>query len=338
MSREPCSSHCTHRFGASPAAARRPGNGRSTANQAWMASEPPSCRRGPRDTQSVGPRFSPTAQLRAGSASQTPAPIWGAQASRVQTHTLTPGLCAGQARLWGAVAQAGEERDPPPFCRQLRPAHPTELGPAPTAFKDSCLPLCPRWGALGVSAPWCSAAPPLPFFSIASTSFTSSGGATSGGLNCSCKSGRGDPGGERRERRGQPELSPPQTLCSGAKPRHNQRCSQRQRPRARKAAAPAARLQPRERCTEATGNPQTGPETALVEPSLAWSLPDPNEARTGGSLRSPQRPSASPCGPRHAGQAAQGLPALLELGPGPGAAQSWWRSAARSSLAVVSCD
>lgn len=65
---------------------------------------------------------------------------------------------------------------------------------------------------------------PLPFFSIASTSFTRSGGAISGGLNCSCKSGRGDPGGEG----GREGLSTSSALSSRAGPGHNAGNSQQE--------------------------------------------------------------------------------------------------------------
>lgn len=106
--------------------------------------------------------------------------------------SVQDGAAASSLALGNSSSSQGKA-GAPPFCRQLRPQCPTELGPTPTAFKDSCLPPCPHWGGFSPSV---LSIPPLPFFSIASTSFTSSGGATSGGLNCSCKSGRGEPGGE----------------------------------------------------------------------------------------------------------------------------------------------
>lgn len=79
-------------------------------------------------------------------------------------------------------------------------------------------------GFWGVSAFPVFSIAPLPFFSIASTSFTRSGGAISGGLNCSCKSGRGDPGGEG----GREGLSTSSALSSRAGSGHNPGNSQQE--------------------------------------------------------------------------------------------------------------
>lgn len=136
------------------------------------------------------PHFSTMAQIQAGSASQTPAPTQ---------------RCSNQTPSRASAAQPREEH---------------EISCALCVPQSSALVV----GFWGVSAPPMLSIAPLPFFSIASTSFTRRGGATSGGLNCSCKSGRGDPGGEG----GREGLSTSSALSSRAGPGHNPGNSQQE--------------------------------------------------------------------------------------------------------------
>lgn len=127
------------------------------------------------------PRFSPVAEKQAGSDSQTPAP--------------DAGWCSG-------VKPSSRERQlKQARSRQLSPARPMEL------FKTTA-PRSALTGRVQGYQPRSAQHPPLPFFSIASTSFTSSGGASSGGLNCSCNSRRGDPA-EEGGREGSASAQPP---------------------------------------------------------------------------------------------------------------------------------
>lgn len=158
----------------------------------------------PKDTQFCAP-ISPAWQIWDGSHFPKPS-------------TLTSG-CSG------VMPSSGEQWPKAKRCRGTYPAAGScpctspRAQPNANSFYKQLPPLCPHWGVWGCQ-PLRVQHSPLPFFSIASTSFISSGGAISGGLNCSCKSGRGDPG-ERggKERRGHPQLSSPQMLCSGAAPR-----------------------------------------------------------------------------------------------------------------------
>lgn len=111
-------------------------------------------------------------------------------------------------------------QQPPCVCRCSNQTPSQASAAQPREEHESCC--VPQSSALivgfwGVPALPVLSIAPLPFFSIASTSFTRSGGAISGGLNCSCKSGRGDPGGEG----GREGLSTSSALSSRAGPGHN---------------------------------------------------------------------------------------------------------------------
>lgn len=218
-----------------------------------MVSKPTSCRccrspLGPQDTRFSGPVSPPWHRSGLEALPKPQHPSGARRHPACRPSSLTPGLCVG--RHSGVkpgsllTAQAREERETPPFCRQLRPACPTELSPMPTAFKDSCLPPLPSLGGFGgVSAPWFSASP-LTFLLNSFHQLHQQRWRNLRRAELLLQVWERRPWGRGRERRGQPQLSPQQTRCSGAGPGHNQRCSQQQRPRARKAMVSAVRPQP----------------------------------------------------------------------------------------------
>lgn len=174
--------HCFSASWAKPVAQQtRPG---------WCPSQPPAEAAaanplGPQDTQFSGPISPPWHRSRL-------------EALPKPQHPACVCRCSNQTPSWASSAQPREEHE------------------------SSCVLCVPQSSALivgfwGVSAPLVLSIAPLPFFSIASTSFTRSGGAISGGLNCSCKSRRGDPGAEG----GKEGLSTSSALSRRAGPGHN---------------------------------------------------------------------------------------------------------------------
>lgn len=158
---------------------------------------------------------------------------------------------------------------------------------------------------------------PVPFFSIASTSLTSSGGAISGGLNCSCRSGRGDPGeegeGEEASDAARPAADGSQQIQGWRQPTLLPAAA----PPSGESPAPAASPRPPKHRTEPASWPQT--RTALAEPGPARSPTEHSRvcARQGLPAAFCRARFTSPSAPGdqgHPGQAPQGLLGLWSSG------------------------